>query len=261
MLADPHSDVATIAARVAVIAALSFEKEPLELAITANESDAAGPGPAEPMSRISIHQCGVGAERALRAARDALTQGAVGLVSWGVAGGLDPALAAGTVVLPSTLLTLNGRRFQADPTWRETLSALLAPELTVHEGELLNTEEILTTPSAKARLAAATGAVAVDMESAAIAEAAAAAGRPFVVLRVIADAAGDSLPAAIGRFVDSNGNSCLRSVLKTACRPAEWKRLWRLAQRSREAQRTLARAASLVAREGFYCPEVGAPRV
>lgn len=157
-------------------------------------------------------------------------------------------------MLPSTLLTRNGRRFQTDPAWRETLSALLAPGLTVHEGDLLNTEEVLTTPNAKARLAAATGAVAVDMESAAIAEAATAAGRPFVVLRVIADGAGDSLPAAVARFVDPQGNPCLRSVLKTACKPAEWKSLWTLAQRSREAQRKLARAASVVVREGFHCP-------
>lgn len=249
-----------MSARVAVIAALSFEKEPLESAITANGSGASGPGPTDPNSRISIHQCGVGAERALRAARDALAQGAVGLVSWGLAGGLDPALAAGTVLLPSTLLTRNGRRFQTDPAWRETLSALLAPGLTVHEGDLLNTEEVLTTPNAKARLAAATGAVAVDMESAAIAEAATAAGRPFVVLRVIADGAGDSLPAAVARFVDPQGNPCLRSVLKTACKPAEWKSLWTLAQRSREAQRKLARAASVVVREGFHCPALPARR-
>jgi len=181
-------------------------------------------------------------------------------VSWGLAGGLDPALAAGTVLLPATLLARNGRRFQTDPAWRETLSALLAPELTVHEGDLLDTEEVLTTPNAKIRLAAGTDAVAVDMESAAIAEAAAAAGRPFVVLRVIADGAEDRLPAAVARFVDAEGNPCLRSVLKTACKPAEWKRLWTLAQRSRAAQRQLARVASGVVREGFYCPALPAPR-
>ena len=54
----------------------------------------------------------------------------------------------------------------------------------------------------KAQLFGATRAVAVDMESAAVAEVAAQHGLPFLVLRVVLDTAADSLPASIAARVD-----------------------------------------------------------
>lgn len=64
-----------------------------------------------------------------------------------------------------------------------------------HAGKLTTQPLLAGTVEEKARLGAATGADAVDMETAWIAAACAGAGAPMLALRVISDAAGQAFPA------------------------------------------------------------------
>jgi len=64
-------------------------------------------------------------------------------------------------------------------------------------------------PERKAGLFHTTGAIAVDLESHLVAQAAARAGRPFLILRAIADPASRSLPPAAVNGLDSDGNPAL----------------------------------------------------
>ncbi|HEU4618394.1 MAG TPA: purine phosphorylase [Gammaproteobacteria bacterium] len=209
--------------------------------------------------RVSVRQCGPGAARAARAAADAIESGAAGLVSWGLAGGLDPAAAPGTLVLPRRVVTASDgtytavdRTYEADASWRSRLAAALAEAgFSLHEGPLLGSDVVLRRPEDKARAAAATGAVAVDMESAGVADAAAAAGVPFVALRVVADAAADVLPVGIERWIDERGNRRFAPAVDAALRPADWPPLLRLARRYGAARRTLLALAALLAPSGF----------
>jgi len=75
-----------------VVAALEFEARSL-----------GDPGDG---SIISIS--GIGADNAARSARALVAAGAGALLSWGVAGALDPALACGTAVLPGEVLRAHG---------------------------------------------------------------------------------------------------------------------------------------------------------
>src|SRR5262249_25389759 len=95
--------------------------------------------------------------------------------------------------------------------------------------------------------AAAKGAGAADMESAAIAAVAARAGARFVALRVVVDGAGDELPADIERWVDERGERRIVAALSAALHPTHWRSLWMLAHRYRAARHTLARLAPIVA--------------
>jgi hypothetical protein len=99
--------------------------------------------------------------------------------------------------------------------------------------------------------AVASGAVAVDMESAAIAAVAAQAGVPFVALRVIVDGRDDAVPEGAESWIDERGNRRLASALAAVAKPGEWMALWRLAQRYRVASRVLARLARCVATRGL----------
>jgi len=63
----------------------------------------------------------------------------------------------------------------------------------------------VATPEAKAALRAATGAVAVDMESAVILEAAAARGFPSLVVRAVTDEARETLPDEVMRLMGADG--------------------------------------------------------
>ena len=245
----PKSDASR---RVAVISALDFEKASLQALLETT-------GPNRAASGLSLFQAGIGAQRASSVAHAALANGAAGLVSWGVAGGLHPAMTPGTVVLPAVVLTSAGEKLETDRRWRENLKRALSQEFPVNEGGLLSSEEIIPTPRGKARAASESGAVAVDLESAAIGEAALASGKPFVVVRVILDGARDRLPDVEG-LVDQTGNRDPWAVLKIACRPAQWLRVFVLARRFRRARAALSRCASFAVLDAFHYPELSSAR-
>lgn len=86
------------------------------------------------------------------------------------------------------------------------------------------------TAAGKAALHAATGAVAVDMESHIVAEVAAAHALPFAVVRVIGDAADTDLPGAARVPLGPDGNVRMGAVLAAvARRPRDIPALIRLA--------------------------------
>lgn len=134
------------------------------------------------------------------AARALLAAGATRLMSFGLAGGLDPALPAGTLILASEIIGADGRR-PTDAAWA---AALARPGMI--RAPLLHSAAPLTTRAAKAAAFAASGAAAVDMESGAVARIAALAGVPMLALRAIADPAGRSVPAAAIRVIDAQGH-------------------------------------------------------
>ncbi len=231
--------------RIAIIAALAVERASFARA---------GAGTGDPA--LLIRQSGPGAPAAARAARAALTLGADAIVAWGLAGGLDPRLATGSVILPKRVCTPEGQVFGTDDRWRAALGAAMAGEFSPCDADLLSVPAALESVAGKRAAAATSGAAAVDMESAAIAAEAIGIGVPFVAIRVIVDAHDDALPAGAERWIDARGERRLAPALGAALRPAEWRALWRLARRYRVARRVLERlAAALVARR--FC--VAAP--
>jgi len=194
----------------------------------------------------SVVQSGPGPERAQRCAEAAVAAGAQALVSWGLAGGLAADVEPGTVVLPRRVVMQRGATFAVSAAWHERL-AVLGEEFTVSFGDLLTVPAALGSRAAKAAAATALGAVAVDMESAAIAAVAARARVPFVVLRVVVDAQRDELPAAAESWIDERGNTRTAAVLGEIVRPSDWLSLWRLAQRYRKASGVLANLGRAVA--------------
>ena len=179
------------------------------------------------------------------------------MVSWGMAGGLNPALVAGTVFLPSEIVSNEGAAVVTAPRWRRRLSEAIAaqsgspPADLVVEGRLLTSSRAIGSLADKATLFRQTGAAAVDMESLAIAEIAQTHQLPFIAVRVIVDSAGDALPRAVTAAADSEGHLQVWRLMGALLRtPADLGPLLRLAQRYRAANRSLA----AVARVGSLAP-------
>jgi nucleoside phosphorylase len=133
-----------------------------------------------PLPGTHLLHTGIGAEAAADALRVALAQAQPAWVlASGFAGGLDPALRAGEV-------------FAADN--------LSAPELlarvpaTLRRAALHSAPHAAQTPEEKARLHQATGAAAVDMETAALAAVCTEAAVPLLAVRIISDAHDEPLP-------------------------------------------------------------------
>jgi adenosylhomocysteine nucleosidase len=188
---------------------------------------------------------GMGESAAAAAARRLVLAGATALASFGMAGGLDPSLICGAVLLPQEVAAGDGAGPAAagaatSPEWRQRLRAALPASCIVCEGKLLTSRRPIGRRDAKAAAWRTWRAAAVDMESAAIAQVAGQAGVPFIVLRVIVDTAADELPAAV---IAASGGGELRigTLIAGLLRaPGDIGALIRLSARYRIARRVLA---------------------
>ena len=144
-----------------------------------------------------------------------IADGATRLVSFGIAGGLAPALAPGAVLLPNAVHTHKGEAIEVDKSWHGFIAAKLGM---VASGIILGAAAIVASAADKHALFHASGAVAADLESGPIARAASAAKIPFIVLRAIADPGERNLPAAAMLGLDDKGRVALRPVLRSILR-------------------------------------------
>lgn len=184
---------------------------------------------------------GVGARAATEAAHALVSRGASALVSFGTAGALDPTVSAGTLLLPASVVTVDGD-LPLDRDWRDRLSTCRDDRTPICMAPLAEAREVLTTVEAKRRAFAQTGAAAVDMESAAVAAIAQECRLPCVCIRAISDAADVPLPELVRVAVDSQGRIRLGAAMKALLRrPQEVGHSIRLLLGFRKAQVTLAR--------------------
>jgi adenosylhomocysteine nucleosidase len=204
-----------------------------------------------PGAAVRIHQCGPGAERAERAARAALDAGASALLSWGFAGGLGPELRCGTALLPAGVRLSDGRLLPTDSRWCEGLLEIVHARCAVERRTLIVSDQVLETPEDKAALPGLDDAVAVDMESGALARVASEAGVPFAVLRVIVDEATDRLPTGVDGWVDAAGRPRLRPAMMAALSPGQWRSLVTLTGRYRVARAALRTLSQLLVPHEF----------
>jgi len=116
-------------------------------------------------------------------------------------------------------------------------------------GALYSGGAVVATAAEKQALFTRTGAVAVDLESAAVAAAAARHALPFAVLRAICDPASRSLPqAALVALDPTNGTVDIRAVLReTLQHPADIAALVLLGTDAARARRALSRRVKQIA--------------
>jgi adenosylhomocysteine nucleosidase len=125
------------------------------------------------------------------------------VVSAGLCGALVPDLGIGDLVLPVAVVAPSGDRLPVDAPARERLAALTGGS--AGGATLATSRVVLRTAAEKAALHAATGATAVDMESAAILEHASRVGWPALVVRGVSDDARGGVPEALGGLVTDEG--------------------------------------------------------
>jgi len=178
-----------------------------------------------------------------------IADGVKGLVSFGIAGALDPRLPIGALVLADMVIADGGSRnmpllhCQTDTAWNK---ALRARHPGLIRGTILGMSRPASSAVDKALLFARTGALAIDMESHHVAIAAAQSGLPFVALRAISDRADQDLPAAALVGLDKNGKAAIGPVLRSLLsNPRQLPALLRLAGQSRAALAALSGCRAL----------------
>jgi adenosylhomocysteine nucleosidase len=185
---------------------------------------------------------GGGDSRSLAEKLDALHGDITGVISIGLGGALSPLLKVGEAVIADQVIA-EGEHFRCDERWRVSLAAKL-PQ--AHQGPVAASDTILENRETKAALYAATGALAVDMESAVAARFARARKLPFAVLRIISDDARHVLPPAALVAMEPDGGIALGRVLASLLRhPLQVPALIRTARTSGRAFRELLRCRGL----------------
>jgi adenosylhomocysteine nucleosidase len=223
--------------------------------------------------RIVVRQSGIGLQAARRQAEQ-LADISELLVSFGVSGGLHPALKTGDLVLADRVLTWNpehsptaAKRRNDKPGLHELSQTQVLPvsfradtglinyiaekfqENTVHffQGPVLCSPKPISTAASKLTAHRLTGALAADMESRAVVEVAEEAGLPFFCLRAVCDTADQTVPDTLLAMVDEQGNPRIGYLLAHLVRrPWLLRDVIRMASQFRQALIALERAWLLV---------------
>ncbi|HEX2429773.1 MAG TPA: hypothetical protein VHK03_03280, partial [Aestuariivirgaceae bacterium] len=183
--------------RVGVVTGLVMEAR--IIARAANEGGHHRPhlkiaGPGAPTAQVTVDRL--------------IAEGAEAILSFGLAGGLDPSIPPGALIVPEGVLLPESdglKVLETDRRWRNRLVNLLSSGSEVRENPLLCSFEPVLGVADKAKLHQDSEAGAVDMESALIARAAANRSVPFLALRAVSDCAATAIPAAAASAMTPGG--------------------------------------------------------
>lgn len=226
--AQSIGSAATDMSRIAVVAALEREVAPLVRGWKKRIWEPGGRSYKLFEDRDIVLVCsGIGLDAARGAAEMVMQRfKPLHIVSVGFVGALDPKLRVGEVLELRTVIDAK------DGSRTDTGSG---------EGTLISFGSVAGREQ-KAKLHKAYGASAVDMEAAAVAQAAQLRGVKFSALKVVSDEAGFDMPG-LEKFVAANGRfRSAKFALHVAVRPWMWTTIIALTRNSSRASRALCRA-------------------
>jgi hopanoid-associated phosphorylase len=189
---------------------------------------------------VSFACAGGNAARAYDEAKRLLAEGAEALLSFGIAGGLDPARRSGDLVVGAAVI-VGDATYPCCKAWHRALLAAL-PGAT--DAAVFGASNAVVYPAEKESLFRRSRAVVVDLESAGVALACAEWRRPFAVLRAVADPASRAVPPSALVGLTPLGRMDPLAVLRGLIgRPGDLPGLMRLGGETRQALRALAGAS------------------
>ena len=149
--------------------------------------------------RVVVVNSGVGRDAARVAAADAIrVHRPAWVISAGFAGGLVDPLRRGHFVLANEVVDPEGNQIAIPLPVEETS---LESDKRLHSGRLATVDAIVATEDAKRALGEASGAIACDMETSAVAQACAEQGTRLLSVRIISDAVDDQLPPEVATLL------------------------------------------------------------
>lgn len=193
-----------------------------------------------------LYIAGMGAKQARAAAEALIAEKASALLSWGSAGALHSKLLPGNLILPKVVICPQKGIFSTDDGWHNRILSRLASQLEIFTAPLAQSFTVLRSRQEKLDFVKENQALAVDMESGSVAEAAVKANLPFMAIRAIADPLEQDIPESVLRAINESGQ--LRSfhlLGSLARRPTDLLMLNRLRRNFIAARKTLSTVAQL----------------
>ena len=189
--------------------------------------------------KVAVVQTGVGFARA-RAATQALidAHSPPWVLSVGFSGALQTGMKIGDIVVATSVSDLHGQELKNDVHFPEDR------EQGLYVGRVINTDQIVRTVEEKLQLAEQHDALAVDLESLAVAQVCQAEKKGFMAIRAISDDCSADLPSEVMSILGETGavraGAALGAVFK---RPESIKEMWKMRG---DASRAATRLASFL---------------
>ncbi|MEO1995427.1 MAG: 5'-methylthioadenosine nucleosidase [Planctomycetaceae bacterium] len=199
--------------------------------------------------RIAVVESGVGYARARRATESLITAHTPNWVlSCGFSGGLTPETKIGDLVVGTEVSDVHGNSLKIDMK--------IAAQPGLHTGRLLTADSLVQTVDEKRQLADRWHAIAVDLESLAVAQVCRERDTRFMAVRSISDDLSADLPAEILSVLGNTGSMRIGAALGAVWkRPGSVKDMWRLRETAVQASERLADFLDGVVKQ--LCPQNG----
>jgi len=209
--------------------------------------------PIEIQQDIFLCLSGVGEALAAAATQRLLQHDIDALISWGVAGAIDPELKVGDMLISETVF-YRDKKFTSSLSWFNNIIKELQSKFSnVRSGLIVSNTEICSSIENKQSLYKNTGAVAVDMESGAIAEIAYSKKIDFITIRAISDDANTIIPGVVLNNTDPLGRPDLFPFLFSCIKqPGQIIDLFKLAKRYKKALSSLIEIALYLKKHHFH---------
>lgn len=186
--------------------------------------------------KVAIVETGTGfapARRGTQALIDAHSP--AWILSAGFSGALQPEMKIGHIVMANDVCDVHGQELRVD------INMPANPEGGLYVGRILNTDEIVRTVDEKRQLAEQHHALAVDMESLAVAQVCRDTQTRFLAVRVISDDMSADLPPEVLSILGATGTYRVGAAVGAMWkRPAAVKDLWKLRESANFAAERLA---------------------
>ena len=203
---------------ICIIAALKNEISEIKRKMEVHETISAGAGRAYcgiwHHHQIILVRSGIGREMAKKALEEVCGQFVISeVISIGFAGGLEPDLKTGDLVLADSVIEINSKTEKLESAdlfpikshlLERTFKLKLPEKINVKRGRLVTVKHPACTLAEKSHLYKNFSAIAVDMETSALLKLSSTYKIPFLSIRVISDSADQELVNFV-KFVDKNG--------------------------------------------------------
>ncbi len=162
-------------------------------------------------TELLVVQSGMGMDNAFSAAMWLVGKNLRALGGVGVSGGLDPGLGPGDMVFADAVFMEREdgvyRVWKRDESGSKgALDGLAAKGVTARWGPIVTVRRAVLNAASKKALFDRTGAMAVDMETAGVAQVANQSDLPFFAVRAVCDSADVSIPEVLYQCVDQKGS-------------------------------------------------------
>jgi len=186
--------------------------------------------------KIACAEGGMGFAKARAATRTMIeTHTPNWILSVGFSGALSPNVKCGDIVMANAIVDTHGQELFVD------LKMASNPQAGLHVGRILTIDHIVRTVEEKQELGIKYDALAVDLESLAVAQVCRDEKTRFMAIRVISDDLAADLPPEILTVVGATGAVRIGAALSAVWkRPGSVTDMWRLREKALQAAKRLA---------------------